>query len=63
MQGFFLAIELKAGKGKTTALQDREIAAINSNGGIAFVVNENNINEVKEIITWIKKNFKTSVLE
>lgn len=63
VQGFFLAIELKAGKGKTTALQDREIAAINSNGGIAFVVNENNINEVKEIITWIKKNFKTSVLE
>ena len=62
VQGFFLAIELKAGKGKTTALQDREIAAINSNGGIAFVVNENNINEVKEIITWIKTNFKQSVL-
>ena len=62
VQGFFLAIELKAGKGKTTALQDREIAAINANGGRAIVVNENNINEVKESITWIKKSFERSAL-
>jgi Holliday junction resolvase len=62
VRGFFLAIEIKAGKGKTTALQDREIAAINSHGGQAMVVNENNINEVKENITWIKTNFKQSVL-
>jgi Holliday junction resolvase len=58
VQGFFLAIEIKAGKGKTTALQDREIAAINDHGGQAMVVNENNINEVKENIAWIKTNFK-----
>lgn len=57
VRGFFLAIELKAGKGKTTALQDREIMAINIHGGRAVVINENNINEVKEVITWIKKNF------
>jgi len=63
VQGFFLAIELKANKGKTTALQDREIAAINAQGGQAMVVNENNINEVKENIQWIKANFKKSVLE
>jgi Holliday junction resolvase len=56
VRGFFLAIELKAGKGKTTALQDREIMAINIHGGKAMVVNENNIDEVKEVITWIKKN-------
>lgn len=62
VQGFFLAIELKAGKGKTTALQEREIAAINAHGGQAMVVNENNINEVKENIQWIKANFKKSVL-
>lgn len=53
VQGFFLAIEVKAGKGRTTALQDREIDAIRANGGVALVVNENNINEVKEIIKWI----------
>ena len=63
VRGFFLAIELKAGKGKTTALQDREIALINDQGGQAMVVNENNINEVKENIQWIKANFKKSVFE
>ena len=62
VRGFFLAIELKANKGKTTALQDREIAAINAQGGQAMVVNEININEVKENIQWIKENFKQSVL-
>jgi Holliday junction resolvase len=62
VEGFFLAIELKAGKGKTTALQDREIAAIHEHGGIAIVVNENNIHEVKETITWIKTNLVPSAL-
>ncbi len=62
VQGFFLAIELKAGKGKTTALQDREIAAINAHGGRAVVINENNINDVKESIAWIRKNFERSAL-
>ena len=31
--GRFLAVECKAGKGKTTALQEREIAAIRAAGG------------------------------
>ena len=43
MNGIFVAIECKAGKGKTTALQDREIKRIRENKGIAFVVNEDNI--------------------
>ena len=43
MNGIFVAIECKAGKGKTTALQDREIKRIRENKGIAFVVNEENI--------------------
>ena len=62
VRGFFLAIELKAGKGKTTALQDREIMAINAHGGRAVVINEDNINEVKEVVTWIKKNSGQSAL-
>ena len=49
-RGQFIALELKAGKGKTTALQDREIAAINEHGGIAIVVNETNINTVLELL-------------
>jgi len=43
MNGIFVAIECKAGKGKTTALQDRELKRIKENKGIAFVVNEDNI--------------------
>ena len=57
VNGAFIAFELKAGKGKTTALQDREIAAISGHGGIVLVINETNIDKVKEIIQWTKKSF------
>jgi len=40
VNGSFLAIECKAGQGTTTALQDREIAAIRRANGVAIVVNE-----------------------
>ena len=43
MNGIFVAIECKAGTGKLTALQDREIKRIRENKGIAFVINEQNI--------------------
>jgi hypothetical protein len=42
MNGLFVAIECKAGKGKTTALQDRELKRINDNRGVTFVINEDN---------------------
>jgi Holliday junction resolvase len=42
INGIFLAIECKAGAGKTTALQDRELKRINEARGITFVINENN---------------------
>ena len=44
----FIAIECKAGRGKTTALQDRFIANVRSVGGTAIVVNETNIADMKE---------------
>lgn len=40
INGFFLAIECKAGKGTTTALQDRELGRIREHGGDAFVMRE-----------------------
>lgn len=52
--GRFLGIECKAGKGKTTALQDRELAAIHAAGGFAYVVRETDIAKLKEILTWLK---------
>ena len=41
--GFFIAIECKAGSNKPTPLQERELKAIGDNGGIAFVINEDNL--------------------
>jgi hypothetical protein len=54
-EGRFLAIECKAGKNTTTALQEREIDAIRKAKGLAFVINENNMNELEELLTWTSK--------
>jgi Holliday junction resolvase len=54
LDGQFLGIECKAGKGKTTALQERELNRILNAGGYALVVNEENINQLWEIKTWIQ---------
>jgi Holliday junction resolvase len=52
--GRFIAIECKAGKGVTTALQERELAAIRTAGGMTMVVNETNIQELKEKLQWMR---------
>ena len=38
VNGHFLAIECKAGKGRTTALQDRELQRIRDSGGNALII-------------------------
>jgi hypothetical protein len=48
--GHFVAIECKANKGKTTALQERELARIKDAGGVAYVINEDNLHELKGFI-------------
>ena len=50
-RGLFIAIECKAGKGKTTTLQDREIANIKDRGGVALVINEDNYADVTDALT------------
>lgn len=52
VNGLFLAIEAKAGKGTTTALQDKHIAKIRESGGAAMVVNEDNLADLE---SWVKK--------
>jgi Holliday junction resolvase len=52
--GMFVAFECKAGKGKTTALQEREINAIRIAKGLAFVINEENVDQLKELLQWNK---------
>ena len=52
--GYFLAIECKAGKGKTTALQDRELVAIIDAGGTALVINEDGMSVLRSAIETLK---------
>lgn len=59
LDGCFIAIECKAGKGTTTALQERELKRIQDAGGYALVVNEKNINQVQEITEWIRNKQST----
>lgn len=48
--GRFLAVECKAGEGKPTALQEKEIADIRKQGGLAIVVNEDNLTLLGSIL-------------
>lgn len=52
--GLFVAFECKANGNKPTALQQREIDAIRTAKGLAFVVDENNVQEIKELLQWKK---------
>ena len=45
-QGSFFGIECKAGKNKPTALQEKNLRDIAKSGGIALVINEDNIDNV-----------------
>jgi len=48
--GKFIGIECKAGKGKTTALQERNLAQIVQAGGHALVINETNMHELTALM-------------
>jgi len=55
-KGRFIGIECKAGKGKTTALQEKNIAQIIAQGGLAIVVNEDNIEDVGNLMRHIERS-------
>ena len=48
--GHFIGIECKAGRGKTTALQERELHAITGAGGTALIIRENNLDELQKAL-------------
>lgn len=48
--GRFIGIECKAGKNKPTPLQEKNLLDIEVAGGIAMVVNEDNIADVKKCL-------------
>lgn len=50
VNGYFLAIEVKAGTNKPTALQVREIEAIRRCNGVAVVANDENWDMVRALV-------------
>jgi hypothetical protein len=49
-RGKFIGIETKAGRGKTTALQDMNLQRIRTAGGVALVVYETDIEMLREVL-------------
>jgi Holliday junction resolvase len=58
VRGDFLAIECKAGKGRTTALQDREMDRIREAGGYALVVYdcEEDMQALNDVLTTLRNH-------
>ena len=61
-EGKFFGIECKAGKGKTTPLQDKNLKEIHVAGGFDLVVDESNMSEIGKLlkVRW-EKFFKHSL--
>jgi Holliday junction resolvase len=55
VNGHFLAIEVKAGTNKPTALQVREIEAIRRCNGVAVVANDENWDMVRGLVHKMKE--------
>lgn len=63
VKGNFLAIECKAGKNTTTALQDREINRIRAAKGYAMVANEHNIDLLEQVLKELTHDDKENDIE
>lgn len=50
LQGRFVGIECKAGKNKPTPLQEKNLHLIREAGGIALVVNDDNVGSLKQLL-------------
>ena len=49
-QGLFFGVECKAGKNKPTPLQEKNLKEISEAGGLALVVNEENMRMTRELL-------------
>ena len=56
--GMFLGIECKAGDKTATPLQQKNLDDISKHGGLALVINENNIDEVRRYLIRIWQDAK-----
>lgn len=58
VNGFFVGIEAKAGKGQPTALQWKNLKEINTAGGYTLVINEDNMAHLTNVIAECKERAK-----
>jgi len=56
VRGRFIGIECKANGGKPTALQLKNLADIESAGGLAFIIDENNVAELRNFLLESKRD-------
>jgi hypothetical protein len=56
--GRFLGIECKAGSNKPTQLQELNLKKIKDNGGVALVINENNIEALDALMKGKEKELQ-----
>ena len=57
-RGVFIGIECKAGKNKPTPLQQKNLDDITKEGGLAYVINEDNVNLVEVVIQKLNSEAK-----
>jgi Holliday junction resolvase len=50
-KGRFIGIETKAGSGKPTALQEKNLMEITEKGGVAILINENGISYLESMFS------------
>ena len=55
-EGKFFGIECKAGNGKTTLLQDKNLRDIEAAKGVALVINEDNISTLGSLLCSMSQN-------
>lgn len=55
LNGRFIGIEAKAGRNKPTALQIRSLALIDAAYGLALVINESNLDYLRECLADVHK--------
>lgn len=55
LDGRFIGIEAKAGRNKPTALQIRSLALIDAAYGLALVINESNLDYLRECLADVHK--------
>jgi hypothetical protein len=54
VNGYFVAIEAKAGKGEPTALQWKNLESVNKAGGYTLVIRETNLDYLLKVINECK---------